>query len=42
MFTRKLEAHMACDWKLLSKVKDFSRSQAVAYTGKVIIFQKQW
>jgi len=29
---------MACDLNLL---KDFSRSQAATYTGKVVIFRKQ-
>jgi len=30
------KVHAACDLTSLSKVKDFSRSQAVMHTGKVV------
>jgi len=37
------KAHTAYDLTLLSKVKDFSKSQAVTFTSsaKVVIWQKQ-
>ena len=34
-------AHMSCDLSIISKMKEFSRSQAVMFTSKVVVSKKQ-
>jgi len=41
VFIHKLEMHAPRDLNFIVKGEDISRSQAVTYTGKVVIFRKR-